>query len=349
MRHSEYEENQEAGPAPAFSFPSGVLLVFLAPIARLFNRQSEKAQPAEPTEPTEPNEPLEPAFELEDWGDINIWRFLKAPGAGVCFTTRGGGGSRYPYASLNLGFHVGDDREHVSGNRALLASILGIEPSRITSPYQRHTSTVQSVTDEEAAGSGAFSEESRFDPCDGLITGLPGVPLLLMFADCVPVVLVGQAGAQAPGDENSGAGKPAETKPVVAVLHAGRKGLIEGVLQNGVEKMESDYGVSASDITAAIGPAIGPCCYEVEEEIGREFEEKFGSEVIKNRTEDRVLLDLQEAAQSALTGAGVPGENICILDICTSCHREFFSYRREGVTGRQGAIAWIGESTKPRS
>lgn len=303
-------------------------------VGQIFNRR--------PVEPQRP-EPVEPAFERQDRGDISLWKFLNSEGVEVYFTSRSGGESRYPYASLNLGFHVGDDREPVSRNRALLASVLGVEPSRITSPYQRHTSQVRAVTDENAVGSGANSDGSRFDPCDGLVTGMRGVPLLLMFADCVPVVLVGHTRLRTDGDEETGCANAAEKEPVVAVLHAGRKGLLDGVLQNGVARLKNDYGISASHISAAIGPAIGPCCYEVEKEIGLGFEQKFGGGVIKNRKEDRVFLDLQEAAESALAGSGVAKERICILDICTSCNRSFFSYRRDGVTGRHGAIAWIEE------
>ncbi len=261
-------------------------------------------------------------YRREDWGDLVVWELARSPGkTRVYFTTRRGGVSEPPYDSLNLGFHVGDDPEAVRDNRNLLAGILGIDASRISSPSQRHTAEV-SILAPELIGAGSASEASDYDPCDGLGTDLVNAPILLHYADCVPVVLAGEA----------------RGKPAVTVLHAGRQGLMEGVIGNGVKMMIENFSLQPDAISAAIGPCIGSCCYEVSEEMAREFEDRFGADAVSSR-----FLDLRAAAVSELTGAGVFPGNISSLDICTSCNSDFYSYRRDGVTGRYGAIAWIEE------
>jgi len=262
----------------------------------------------------------ERSYHREDWGDLIIWELDKAPQKiKVYFTTRHGGVSLPPFDSLNLGFHVGDDVEGVRKNRIMLSQVLGIDASRISSPAQRHTSEVAILTS-ESIGTGSSSEESDYDPCDGLGTSMTNAPILLHYADCVPVVLMGGPWG----------------KPAVVVLHAGRQGLIQGVIGNGIRMMREDFGLELDSINAAIGPCIGSCCYEVSEELALEFEGRFGPDAVISRH-----LDLRAAAISELTEAGVYRDNIHVLEICTSCDPDFYSYRRDGVTGRHGAIAWI--------
>ncbi|MHB0866774.1 MAG: peptidoglycan editing factor PgeF [Thermoleophilia bacterium] len=259
-------------------------------------------------------------FHREDWGEIVLWELARAPrSTRVYFTTRLGGVSRSPYASLNLGFHVGDDPGAVRSNRAMLSQILGIDASRISSPRQRHTAEVAMLTP-DTIGAGAISDQSACDPCDGLVTDIPDAPILLHYADCVPVVLMAAE----------------RGKPAVAVLHAGRQGLMQGVIGNGVRLMRDSLGLAPDSLRAAIGPSIGPCCYEVSEETAREFEGRFGTAAVSSR-----FLDLRAAAGADLTAAGVDEDSISLLDICTACDPDFYSYRRDGVTGRHGAIAWV--------
>lgn len=261
-------------------------------------------------------------FRKEELGPLVLWRFN--PGnvpARIYFTTRSGGSSKAPYESLNLGFHAGDDPEAVRGNRALLAGELGLKPGSLTSPRQRHTALAAVADDPGQAGSGAFVEDSLFDPCDALMTRLENVPILLHFADCVPVVLCGEG--------NSG--------PAVAVIHAGRKGLVAGVVESAVSLFKERLGVASEAAVAAIGPAIGPCCYEVDSQTASAFRERFGARAASGGNH----LDLRLATASALKAAGVTRDNTHHLDICTSCDDSFFSYRRDGVTGRHGAVAWL--------
>ena len=136
----------------------------------------------------------EDPFVQEDWKPLLLWRFTAAvPGTQVYFTSRPGGLRRVPYESLNLGFHVGDEPEAVRENRSLLCSTLGLDAQEITSPRQRHTTEI-AVLEKADTGSGATGEESVIDPCDGVITLLPGTPLIMHFAACVAVGFTAQRG-----------------------------------------------------------------------------------------------------------------------------------------------------------
>lgn len=205
-------------------------------------------------------------------------------------------------------------------NREILCSVLGLDNKRITTADQQHSHHVK-ILENENVGSGAQTQNSVFKACDGLITTIPGVPLLFHFADCVPVVLT----AVTP-----------ENKPAIAVVHAGRKGLMSGIIGNAVDLMKNELGIHPYSIIAAIGPSIDICCYEVDEETAKAFKERFGPGTVNNR-----FLDLKKAAWKELVSAGVYRDHIYLEEACTSCNDSLFSYRRDGVTGRQGAIAWI--------
>jgi polyphenol oxidase len=220
----------------------------------------------------------------------------------VGFTTRAGGVSEGPYASLNLGLRSGDDPERARENRRIACAALGADIGRLAHNHQVHSNRVV------RAAPGRNGEQA-----DGLWTDEPGVPLLAMSADCLPIVLVRTDGA-----------------PAVAVIHAGWKGLLAGVVAEGVKALRGDA------LSAAIGPAIGPCCYEVGEEVAAPYRERFGDDVVHGRN-----LDLWTSADRALRVAGVA--RIHRFDRCTSCEPDtFFSHRRDhGETGRQGVIAYV--------
>jgi hypothetical protein len=154
----------------------------------------------------------------------------------------------------------------------------------------------------------------RGEHADGLWTDEPDLPILAMSADCLPIVLA-RVDARA---------------PAVAVLHAGWKGLLAGIVAAGTEAL------GRGELAAAIGPGIGPCCYEVGEEVAAPFRERFGDDVVHGRH-----LDLWTSAGRALRAAGV--ERVDRFDRCTACEPEtFFSHRRDaGRTGRQGVIAYV--------
>jgi len=225
----------------------------------------------------------------------------------AAFSTRQGGVSEGDFESLNLGILTDDEPERVVQNRRILGEAVGADAEKATMAWQVHGARVF-----EADGRGIVTPGTDFEQGDGLWTEKPGRALGLLTADCFPVVLARQNGT-----------------PRLVVLHVGWRGLVEGILENGVAAVE---GLAA----AAIGPGIGPCCYEVGEEVAEPFRRRFGDDVMQGRD-----LDLAEAIDRGLRAAGV--ETLERTGHCTSCEPElFFSHRRDrGRTGRQGVIAYI--------
>jgi purine-nucleoside/S-methyl-5'-thioadenosine phosphorylase / adenosine deaminase len=221
----------------------------------------------------------------------------------VVFTTRLGGVSEGPYASLNLGRKSGDEVERTDENRRIACAAIGADVARLALNFQVHSDRVV------RAAPGLRGERA-----DGLWSDEPGLPVLALSADCLPVALVRAGGEQ----------------PAVAVLHVGWRGLLAGIVPAGTSAL-GDH-----PLAAAIGPGIGPCCYEVGEEVASPFRERFGDDVVRDGR-----LDLWTSAERALRGAGV--EHVDRSDRCTACEPEtFFSHRRDaGRTGRQGVIAYV--------
>ena len=221
----------------------------------------------------------------------------------VVFTTRVGGVSEGPYASLNLGRKSGDEVERVDENRRIACDAIGADLEKLALNYQVHSNRVL------RAAPGIRGEHA-----DGLWTDDPDQPILAMSADCLPIAV-----ARVLTDDHA-----------VAVLHAGWRGLLEGIIEAGAEE------VAGATLAAMIGPGIGPCCYEVGEEVAAPFRERFGEDVVRDGR-----LDLWTSAERALRAAGV--SHVERLDRCTACEPEtFFSHRRDhGRTGRQGVIAYV--------
>jgi polyphenol oxidase len=212
----------------------------------------------------------------------------------VAFTTRTGGVSEGPFASLNLGGRT-DDPGRIAENRGLVCRSLGLDASKLAANRQQHSST------------GRWAQPGVQDTFgDALWTDEPGLPMLALSADCLPIAVVTTDG-----------------QPMLAVIHAGWRGLAAGVIETSVR------GLGDGPKVAVIGPAIGQCCYEV----GSEVSELFDADLTEGR-----MLNLQEAAARALRRAGV--ERVDRLDLCTSCNPDmFFSYRRDGAPhGVQGVI-----------
>ena len=231
-------------------------------------------------------------------------RWEDAPGPyEVAFSTREGGVSDGPYASLNLGRATADEPERVNENRRRLCAEVGAEPDALAMNYQHHSADVLRAR----AG-------SRDERGDGIWTDERGLPVLALAADCLPIVVARANGSQ----------------PALALLHAGWRGLLEGIVPAGVSAL------GGGAVSAAVGPAIGPCCYEVGEDVADRFRRAFGFGLYRDGR-----LDLWSAAERALRAAGCV--RVDRVDLCTACSPErFFSHRRdEGLTGRQGVIGHI--------
>ena len=227
----------------------------------------------------------------------------------VGFTTRDGGVSSGPYESLNLGVLTDDDPANVVENRRRTCNEAGADAKTVTMAWQHHGAEVR-----RAEPRGIVTPGTLFDRCDGLWSDVPGQGMMLLTADCLPVAI-----ARANGGE-----------PALAVLHVGWRGLLAGIVSSGAE------AIGGGELAATIGPGIGPCCYEVGEEVAEPFRRRFGPEVTPDGK-----LDLWSATEHALRAAGCT--EVERTDLCTHCNRElFFSHRRDrGVTGRQGVIGYI--------
>ena len=227
----------------------------------------------------------------------------------VAFSTRLGGVSEGPFASLNLShgprwWTAHDAPGRVEENRRRLCAAIGADGARLALNRQIHSPAVH------RARAGA-----RGEPGDGLWTDEAGLPILALGADCVLIAL-----ARANG-----------LSPAVGVLHAGRAGILDGVIEAGVGALDG-----RGTVAAVVGPAIGPCCYEVGGEVAAPYRVRFGAGVVR-----RGRLDLWTVAEQALRRAGVA--RVDRLELCTACRPDlFFSYRRDGVPrGGHGVIAFV--------
>jgi polyphenol oxidase len=234
----------------------------------------------------------------------------EAPGPYVVgFTDRTGGVSGGAYESLNLGALTEDEAENVAENRRRACASVGADAETATMAWQHHSAEVT-----RAEPRGIVTPGTMFERCDGLWSDQPGQGMMLLTADCLPVAIARANGA----------------KPALAILHVGWRGLLAGIVAAGARAL------GAGRLAAAIGPGIGPCCYEVGGEVAQAFRARYDHVVRDGR------LDLWSAAEQALRDAGC--EEVERTDLCTYCHPElFFSHRRDrGRTGRQGVVAYIG-------
>lgn len=223
----------------------------------------------------------------------------------------------------NIGFIEGADPLPVWRNRQMLGQTAGFDARRLVTGQQVHSTCIAVVTDREA-GRGAMNRESRLPATDALVTDRPGICLMVLSADCVPVLLY---------DPH---------RQVVAAIHAGWRGTAGEIAARTVQVMQEKFGCSPEEIWAGIGPSIGKCCFEVEEEVVRAFQHLFPDRetvVSAGRKPGKYQVDLWEANRLELQRAGLLPENIEIAGLCTVCHPDrFFSYRRDGqAAGRFGA------------
>lgn len=228
----------------------------------------------------------------------------------MVFTSRAGGVSSPPYESFNLGDHVGDDPEDVAANRARLARILGLEAGQLVWMEQLHTNTV-TVVDKP--------HTSPVEATDALVTTAPGLALAVLTADCVPVLL---------SDHQAG---------VVAAAHAGRLGARNGIVARTVEHMVR-LGAVPGNIQVLMGPAAAGESYEVPAEMAADVERRLPGSRTRTRT-GTPGLDIRAGLIRQLLGLGVTHVDADPRDTVTDT--DFFSYRRDGKTGRQAGVIWL--------
>ena len=222
--------------------------------------------------------------------------------------------SAAPYQSLNISKGLGDDPLAVEENIRRVSAAMGVPREHVISPNQRHTANVCQV-----------DENDRGRVCagyDALITDRPGVPLLLRYADCTPVLVYDPP------------------HHALAVIHSGWRGTVQGIVKCTLEAMSRAYGSRPAELVAAIGPSIGPCCYEVGAEVEAAVQGAFDqpTTLLPQNRSGRRHFDLWAANRRWLSDAGV--RQIETAELCTACHTDdFYSHRAEhGRTGHFGAI-----------
>ena len=269
------------------------------------------------------------------------------------FSTRTGGVSRvYRGNALNLGFTTHDSRRAVEENRRLflkrLGTVRGKQPWPLVTVRQIHSDLIHLVTTAPAQPLAG----------DGLITNTPEILIAVLAADCIPIILADRK------------------KRAIGVFHAGWRGTVQRIVQKGVGEMRKNFGSKPRDLVAAIGPGVGPCCYQVGPEVRTQFESQFayGGELFREVKDSdpvrekfpllfltarapghsdlpvSIFLDLIEANRRQLLDAGVPASSIDTSMPCTACHTDLlFSHRAErGTTGRLMAVAGIRKAPQNR-
>lgn len=228
--------------------------------------------------------------------------------------------------NTNMSFNITENSDLVVKNRENLANAIGADINSLVVSSQVHSVNVCCV-DKSFAGRGALTKETALTNTDAIITNTPNLPILLFFADCVPIIIYDPI------------------QKVLGVAHAGWRGTVNAIVKNTVYKMQKNYNVNPSDCYAFIGPSIGPCCYEVDTVVASEVYKNFTNhnEIMKQTSSEKWMLDLWAANSTNLLSAGLKHENIYLSKICTSHNNNiFFSHRKElGKAGRFSVIAML--------
>lgn len=259
-------------------------------------------------------------IKIDDRVYIQSDDFNKLGGVKHCFTTRLGGMSRGHIEGLNFGFRVKDDHSSVVSNYKLTAKDLGFSFDRMVLAKQTHTDNIRIVTEADC-GKG-ITVESDIEDTDGLITSCVNVPLVVFSADCTPILMY-----------------DAE-KNVAAAIHSGWRGTVKKIAARAVEIMKTEFKCNPKDIFAAIGPHIRSCCFEVDIDVSKNFNECY---VTVDKASNKATVDLLGVNISMLEDCGILSENISYSDECTKCRSDkFYSYRADKErTGRMCAIIQI--------
>jgi len=245
-----------------------------------------------------------PYFEIPELAKIG-W-------AQHAFLTRKGGVSLPPYDSLNLSNDNGDREEDVNQNKNRIAGTLCFDPKHLVLLNQIHQDRILLLRE-------PFSTLPPLLEYDALITNSTNIFVGILTADCLPIFIVDQK------------------KRVIAAIHAGRQGTALHITTKALKKMGEEFGCLSEDLIIALGPSVGPCCYEIDEKVFQPEWKPFST----LKGSGRWMVDLARINIAQMKNEGIKEEQIFWVDLCTSCHNDlFFSYRKEGQTGRQ--LSFIG-------
>lgn len=245
-----------------------------------------------------------------------------AGGVAHGFASRLGGVSTGPCSELNLGLTRHDKPEAVRENYTRFCAALGTDVNSLVFSHQVHEDTIRVVQASDVLA-------DIFDPipydADGLITDQPGLCLTIYYADCIPVLLYDPV------------------KKVIAAVHSGWRGTALGIAPQAVKKMADLYGSDPKDVLAAIGPGIGPCCFETHDDVPTAMTAQLGQGVMDHVTtlpNGKFQVDLKGILTWQLTSAGVTLDHLEVLPLCTGCHPElYWSHRKMGdQRGNQAAM-----------
>lgn len=236
-----------------------------------------------------------------------------------CFTTRNGGVSKNEYKSLNMAFNKNDNKENVYENFKRVSKVIGIDIENMVFTNQVHDNKIK-IVNENDRGKGIV-KKSDIVGVDGFITNVKNVALVTFYADCVPVYLYDTA------------------RNVIGLVHSGWKGTVKEISKVAVQKMKQYFKSNYEDIEVVIGPSIGKCCFEVDQDVFEEFQKQISwSSLYCEKVEPKWYIDLQAIIKKSLILEGIQEKNILNSGVCTKCNKDlFFSHR--GDKGKTGTLA----------
>lgn len=237
------------------------------------------------------------------------------------FSTREGGVSKEHLSTMNLGFSRGDLESNVLENHKIISEAIGFDYKNIVTTNQTHTTNVRIVTEKDK-GKGIITPRDYSD-VDGLITNVRNLPLATYYADCVPLYFL-------------------DTKnKVIGLSHSGWKGTVNKIALVTVNIMKENFGTDSKDVIACIGPSICQSCYEISDDVAKEFMVAFKGhekEILIDKGNEKYQLDLWKANVLNFVESGIELSNIAVTDICTCCNKDIlFSHR--GLKGMRGNLA----------
>ena len=256
---------------------------------------------------------------------INFWKITSFEKFGVkaLFFQRKGGFSNSPYNTLNLGLNTKDESENIRKNREKILEIIEPYSYLPVCANQIHENNIKIISSRHA-GQGWQEYSTAIPNTDGLITSMPGLPLAITVADCLPVLIADEAGK------------------VVAAIHAGWRGLVKKIISKAIKKIKEEFDISSNSLKVALGPAIGPKAFKINGDTLACLSNLDPKAVCEIGLATHKGFDLWQAAQNELITQGIKKNKITIIRECTFSHaKEYFSFRRDGETGRMLGIIQI--------